>query len=196
MNTRNLLRLFTAAALLLAAVPAMAGDVDAAMVSNTCAGCHGTHGESVGAAPVIAGMSEPYLKSAMMDYKEGTRYSTIMGRIARGYSDEEIEAMAGFFAAQTWTPGKQELDAELAGKGGALHADKGCAMCHGPVGTAPSPTVPNLAGQFAEYLYYQMRDYANPHAAIPTTAMVMRPMCQNLSDEELMSLAHFYASQQ
>lgn len=196
MNTRNLIRPFTAAMLLLATAPAMAGDVDAAMVSNTCAGCHGTYGASVGAAPVIAGMSESYLKSAMMDYKDGSRYSTIMGRIARGYTDAEIDAMAEFFAAQTWTPGKQEVDSELAGKGGALHTDKGCAMCHGPNGTAPSPAVPNLAGQFAEYLYYQMSDYANPHAAVPDTAMVMRPMCQNMSDEELMALAHFYASQQ
>lgn len=195
MDTRFLTPIIGATAMLLSAGPAAAAAVDAAMVSNTCAGCHGTDGKSEGPAPVIAGLSEEYLRSAMQEYRDGSRYSTIMGRIARGYSDAEIDAMARFFAAQSWTPGEQDIDEDLAEQGLALHTGNMCAGCHGAQGMASSPDVPNLAGQYADYLYFQMRDYANPHMAVPDTAMVMRPLCQGMKDEELKALAHFYASQ-
>ncbi|TVP83326.1 MAG: cytochrome c subunit of flavocytochrome c sulfide dehydrogenase, partial [Thioalkalivibrio sp.] len=55
------------------------------LLAFQCAGCHGFNGHSVGpATPSIAGFSEDYFVQAMMDYKEGNRYATIMDRIAWG----------------------------------------------------------------------------------------------------------------
>ncbi len=71
-----------------------------AMIGNTCAGCHGPDGKSVGAAPSLAGLDAAYLESAMHAFKKGERPSTIMGRLAKAYSDADIKAMSAYFASK------------------------------------------------------------------------------------------------
>ena len=85
----------------------------ASMLANTCAGCHGTNGISVGpASPTIAGKSAEYLKEVMEAYKSGERHATIMDRIAKGYTEEEIALMAEYYAAMPFesAAGKQKFD--------------------------------------------------------------------------------------
>ena len=70
------------------------------MMGNTCAGCHGTHGRMVSEAFMpLAGMKQASFIKAMTDFRSGARPATLMGHVARGYSDEQIKAMAEFFAA-------------------------------------------------------------------------------------------------
>lgn len=78
---------------------AHAGTPSGQMLANTCTGCHGNKGESKGAAPSINGLSAEQMEQAMLDYKSGKRPATVMDRIAKGYSDEEITAMAEYFAS-------------------------------------------------------------------------------------------------
>lgn len=68
-----------------------------AVLALTCGGCHGTDGESPGAMPLIAGHDRGYIANAMHEFRSGARPSTVMGRIARGYSDEQIALMAAYF---------------------------------------------------------------------------------------------------
>ena len=77
----------------------LAADYRPAMLANPCAGCHGTDGASPGPIPPINSMPGSYISSAMMDYKSGKRKGTVMNRIARGYTDKEIELMAKHFDA-------------------------------------------------------------------------------------------------
>lgn len=101
------LRILLACSLLLAtgaASSAAPTPATPAMLANACAGCHGTLGVSVGKSiPSLAGQSKSSLVDAMQGFKNGARPSTVMGRIVRGYSDDEISAIAGYFAAQTMT---------------------------------------------------------------------------------------------
>ncbi|MEJ2142380.1 MAG: cytochrome C [Gammaproteobacteria bacterium] len=69
-----------------------------AMLSNSCAACHGTHGKSPGAIPSINGKSASFLSKALKDFRSGERPSTVMGRHAKGYTDEEIELIAQHFS--------------------------------------------------------------------------------------------------
>ena len=69
-----------------------------AMLSNSCAACHGTHGKSPGAIPSINSKSASFLSQALKDFRSGTRSSTVMGRHAKGYTDEEIELIAQHFS--------------------------------------------------------------------------------------------------
>lgn len=86
--------------LALAAGPALATDPGARLYA-TCAGCHGTNGAgSGGALPVLAGQSAEALAASLRAFKAGTRPSTIMQQIAKGYSDEQIAMLAAFLAAQ------------------------------------------------------------------------------------------------
>ena len=71
----------------------------AAMLSNTCAGCHGTGGISPGSIPSIHCKSADAIEKALKEYRDGKRFSTVMGRHVTGYSDEELQQIAGFFAA-------------------------------------------------------------------------------------------------
>lgn len=91
---------FTITALLLtAATTSQATDISyGAMLSNSCAACHGTDGKSPGAIPSIHGKSSQFISSALTEFRSGERPSTVMGRHAKGYSDEEIQLIAEHFA--------------------------------------------------------------------------------------------------
>lgn len=75
-------------------------DMHARNLAASCAACHGTNGQSVGGAPVLAGLEKSLFVMQMKDFKSGARPSTVMHHHAKGYTDEEFEKMAEFFAAQ------------------------------------------------------------------------------------------------
>ena len=78
---------------------------DVTVLAGACANCHGTDGRSPGAIPSLAGRSESVLRSQMLAYKSDAYPSntTIMNRLAKGYSDEEINALALYFSQMTPT---------------------------------------------------------------------------------------------
>ncbi len=67
-------------------------------IGFTCAGCHGTDGDSQGSAPSLQGKDAERLKEMLMDYKTDKEQGTVMNRIAKGYSDEEIAAVSEYFS--------------------------------------------------------------------------------------------------
>jgi cytochrome subunit of sulfide dehydrogenase len=69
-------------------------------LAATCANCHGTNGKSVGGMDSLAGESKEKLLQKMSDFKSGSKPATIMHQIAKGYTDEQIALIAGYFAAQ------------------------------------------------------------------------------------------------
>jgi len=136
---------------------AFADGPNADMLSQNCAGCHGGGASAGPASPTIAGLSKDYFMEAMEELKEGERASTIMGRIAKGYSEDEIKAMAAWFSKKTFIPAKQESDTEKAAKGKDLH-EKYCEKCHEEGGSVDDETG-ILAGQWMPYLRYSLQDY-------------------------------------
>jgi len=85
-------------AVLLLASPGQADAVSRGeMLSASCAGCHGTDGHSPGSIPDISGKSSEFIKTSLLEFKSGQRPSTVMGRQAKGYSDEEIQLIAEYF---------------------------------------------------------------------------------------------------
>lgn len=68
------------------------------ILANTCAGCHGYEGYSPGPIAPLAGLEADYIVTSMKAFKKGTRPATVMNRIAKGYSDADIQAMAKYFA--------------------------------------------------------------------------------------------------
>ncbi|MEN8175223.1 MAG: c-type cytochrome [Pseudomonadota bacterium] len=89
-------------ALIFSASIAVAGDDAAiaspALLAGTCAGCHGTDGASPGPIPPLKGYPASNMKTAMRMFRSGQRPATIMDRLAKGYSDAEIDAIASYFA--------------------------------------------------------------------------------------------------
>ena len=71
-----------------------------AMLSASCAGCHETDGRSPGAIPDISGKTAEFIHLSLEDFSSGKRKSTVMGRLAKGYSDEEILLIAEYLGRQ------------------------------------------------------------------------------------------------
>jgi sulfide dehydrogenase cytochrome subunit len=165
------------------------------MLGHTCAGCHGTLGHSAGdVMPSLAGMNKRYLQKSMLDFRSGARPSTIMGRIARGYSEQEIAAIAAFFSQQDWQQADSAVNRKLVKAGKALHENQ-CESCHTHGGRKNDEEVPRLAGQWQPYIYIQLRDMHDIDFE-GVQPLKMRQRVQKLSQEEIEALSHFYASQQ
>jgi len=101
---------------------ALAEEPAVEILAASCAGCHGPKGNSEGpATPTISGISQAYFTLAMDQYLQGQRNSTIMKRIAKGYSWDQIRALANYFAAQPMVPPNQSYDRLKARRGKKLH---------------------------------------------------------------------------
>ena len=174
---------------------AFAAAPSGAMLGDTCAGCHGTHGNSIGpATPTIAGMNGEYMIESMKGFKDGSIPSTIMGRIAKGYSDAEIKSMAGFFAKQKFAAANQKSDAGLAKKGAKLHK-KFCEKCHEDGGKS-SEDGGILAGQWVPYLNNTMADYlSGKREMTKKMKKKVNKMKKKHGDGSFDQLMNYYASQ-
>jgi cytochrome subunit of sulfide dehydrogenase len=83
--------------------PAAAQGSDPNLARNlaaTCANCHGTNGVSQGGTESLAGARKDDLVRKMQEYRAGTKPGTIMPQLAKGYTDAQIELIAGWFATQ------------------------------------------------------------------------------------------------
>ena len=70
-------------------------------LAATCFTCHGTNGVSVNnVPPSLAAQDKVYLLQQLRDFRDGKRTATIMHQHARGYTDVQLDLIAGYFAAQ------------------------------------------------------------------------------------------------
>lgn len=167
--------------------------VSGELLAFQCAGCHGFNGHSVGpATPSLAGFPKEYFVDTMTDYKEDRRYATIMDRITWGYTEEEIDAMADFFAAQPYLPAKQVFDPNLAARGEEIHAQQ-CGNCHSEGGTYPEPDTAPIAGQWMPYLRDAFVDFREHGRSQPRG---MERRLTAMDENEIEALVHYYGSQQ
>lgn len=88
------------------------------------------------------------------------------------------------------------MNAQAAGDAEA-GADKigTCVACHGIDGQGLSPIYPNLTGQSATYLESSLKAYRDGQRG-GGNAMLMTPMAQGLSDEDIADIAAYYSSQE
>lgn len=175
------------------AAPKPQGVRSPSMLANTCAGCHGTDGASAGdIMPIIGGMEKEYLQLVLEEFKTGERESTIMGRIAKGYSDNELKAIASYMADQAWVSSPVKADKKLAAKGKAIH-EKQCKTCHEDGGRVQEDEAPRLAGQWPDYTLHYLKECAKKGKRCAPRKMGTR--VAKLSQEELKAMAHYYASE-
>ena len=65
-----------------------------------CSGCHPSSTRVTSPVPRLAGRDGAAIVKAMQDFRSGTRAGTVMDRIAKGFTDEEIQAIAAWYATQ------------------------------------------------------------------------------------------------
>ena len=161
-----------ALALMLLAAPMVAapsgGDIPARVaeiIASRCALCHGPEGESASAIyPRLAAQHPDYLKKQLKDFRDGRRKSDTMSDMAKDLKDEDIAALAAFFASKK-AGGRQPGDVDLAGvgkfifqRGNSFSGVSACASCHGPKGFG-TEQLPRLAGQHPAYIETQLKEF-------------------------------------
>jgi sulfide dehydrogenase cytochrome subunit len=71
-------------------------------LAATCANCHGTNGNAVAGAGLdsLAGNDKAKTLQKLADFKSGAKPASIMHQISKGYTDEQLDLIAAYFAAQ------------------------------------------------------------------------------------------------
>jgi cytochrome subunit of sulfide dehydrogenase len=100
------LRRLASALAALAMLPVAASAADAPPGASSCSGCHAPASSGVIIVPPISGRPAAETASLMREFKSGARPATVMGRIAKGFDDAEIDAIAQWLGAQGQQQGK------------------------------------------------------------------------------------------
>jgi cytochrome c553 len=69
-------------------------------LAAACANCHGTNGVSRAGMPALAGRQPAEIARLMQEFRSGKRPATVMHQIARGYNDDQVDAIAAYLSAQ------------------------------------------------------------------------------------------------
>jgi cytochrome c553 len=175
-----------------------AGDATAGQQKSApCAACHGADGNSAnGEWPKLAGQHPVYIVKQLQDFKAGRRTNAIMKGMAAPLSDQDMENLAAYFAAQTPAPGK--ADPELVEKGKAIYLGgnltsglSACIGCHGPNGKGnPAAGFPTVASQHAQYIETQLKAFRTMQRANDPGQM-MRNIAAKMTDDDIKAVASF-----
>ena len=66
----------------------------------SCSGCHPSSARVTSPVPRLVGLDRAAMVRAMQDFRSGQRAGTVMDRIAKGFTDQEIQAIAAWYATQ------------------------------------------------------------------------------------------------
>jgi len=145
------------------------GDIE--ILARTCNNCHGIGGVSAGASmPSIGGLPKTYLRNIMKQWKYDERTGVTMPRIVKGFSDDEIDALAAYFAARHWVPVPQSTSPDLLARGKEAITET-CEDCHGVTGNDPDVGVPRLNGQWSKYMELELEKYRSGEFTMPHRKM-------------------------
>jgi cytochrome subunit of sulfide dehydrogenase len=76
------------------------GAADTAAGAASCSGCHPTSKSVNTPVPPLVGRSATEIEAAMQEFRTGQKLASVMDRIAKGFSADEIAAIAAWYAAQ------------------------------------------------------------------------------------------------
>jgi len=95
----NTTRLVILAALGIAAIPiSPAASAEAPPGAASCSGCHDAGTE--GPLPRLTGRNAAELVAQMQAFRSGQLQATVMDKIAKGFSETEVQAIAAWYAEQ------------------------------------------------------------------------------------------------
>ena len=176
-----------------------AGDAEAGRAkSATCMACHGADGNSANPEwPHIAGQHAGYVVKQLKHFKAADRNNPLMMPMAMILSEQDMEDLAVYFAAQAprptgeTEPSKLKLGERLYRAGNPQAGVPACSGCHGPAGAGvPGAAYPRVGGQHATYAALQLRAYKSGARATDPNAM-MRTVAARLSEEEIDAVSSY-----
>jgi cytochrome c553 len=189
------------------ALPHTEGSVEnGAAKAAVCVACHGVNGNSTNPEwPNLAGQNAVYIAQQLHLFRSGVRQNPLMSPMAAPLSDQDINDLAVYYAAQT--PAGLEADPSYWQAGESLYrngdAERGipaCIACHGPVGHGnPAAGYPSLIAQHSVYTVNQLNSYANgtrysganESGQVGPNAEMMISIAKRLTPEDIRNLASY-----
>ncbi|MBT00030.1 MAG: cytochrome c4 [Oceanospirillaceae bacterium] len=169
-----------------------------------CLACHGMDGAGNDAAgfPRLAGLDADYIAKQIRDYNAGSRVSPIMQPNVDNLSEQQIQDVAAYYAAQPVPTATSNSDAELVASGEVL-ATRGdwdnyipaCESCHGPDSQGMGATFPALAGQHPTYIKQQLMAWRSG-TRYNDPNQLMTGVAERLSDTQIEAVAAYLGSLQ
>lgn len=168
---------------------------------HVCASCHGEGGRSdKPTIPSLAGQMRDYTIRQLKDFRNQARSETdiqaYMWGISALLSDEQIEGLADYFAAQSPAPGRPGQPG-LVALGKRIYdkglPDKGvlpCKQCHGD-NAEGAAGFPRLAGQRSAYVYKQLQAFRTP---LRPHGVVMKNEIAAMTTQQLKAVAAYVQS--
>jgi cytochrome c553 len=183
------------ASLALGGPPAATADVAAGRrkAAEVCAACHGPDGHSpMPLVPSLAGQPPFYTHWQLVLFRDGRRRDPQMSAVAQALTDEDIAGLAAYYATLRPRSGPAAPGPLDATAGRRLAQAHRCDACHAPELPEPRYT-PHLAGLSYEYLVAQLRGFkARTRGELDDSTMTT--VAQALSDQEIETLARYYAA--
>ena len=160
-----------------------------------CSICHGMDGNSsINTIPTIAGINPDYFKFAIEAYKNGNRQSVAMKTFADKLSKNDINALAKYYALQSYQPANQAFDVKAVTKGKTIH-DKYCVKCHDNDGYPEPYSYGILAGQWKAYLQQVIKEYLDgTRKTNPMMLLKLHRVKNEIGDDGFEQLINYYAS--
>jgi cytochrome c553 len=159
-------------------------------LSSTCLGCHGVVSYNniypSYKVPMLGNQHKDYLVAALKAYRSGERAHPTMRAQAANLSDQDISKIADYFSSFRLDDSKQaNSDVKM------IEEANACVGCHGPDGNSLVPSFPKIAGQYQDYLLHALKSYKNGNRK----NAIMNGIASTLSDEQMVILSKYYASQ-
>lgn len=176
-----------------AAGDAKAGEAKAAV----CAGCHGVQGIAmIPNYPSLAGQHESYLAKQIMEIRDGVRKVPEMTGMVTGFSDQDAQNVAAYFAAKPKNLGQAdpalvERGQELYRAGDMAKGIPACTACHSPNGMGNEQAkYPVLSGQNPAYTAAALKKFRDGERANDPNNM-MRAIAAKMSDQDIEAVSNY-----
>lgn len=174
------------------------------IAETVCVACHGADGNSpTPANPILAGQGADYLFKQLTEFKSAdgkpaVRNNAIMAGMAATLTADDMKALSIHFSQQKIKPSSAtneklvESGKQLWRKGDFERGIPACAGCHGPAGAGIPAQYPRLAGQYADYVELQLKNFRSEERSNDPERM-MRTIADKLSDKQIKALADYIA---
>jgi len=156
-------------------------------LGKTCAGCHGTAGNTPGEyIGKIGGQNPTYMTKALTEFADGKRAKSVeMSIVSKGYTPEQLKSIAMYYSTQKWVNSTNNINMAKAEAGKAIAMDNGCMDCHGANGEGMDE-YPRIGGQNKGYLYEVMKRYKSGDIKSDEMELITE-----LNDAQLDKLANY-----
>jgi cytochrome c553 len=158
---------------------------------TVCLACHGAEGQSqTDNVPSLGAQQAAYVVIQLFLFREQIRTADPMNEMAKGLSDDELQALGAKLAALPAPKPAEGDDPKRLEQARALTEQNHCNVCHRP-DFSGQDNVPRIADQREDYLLKALREYKS--GARRGYDPAMAEVLQSLGDAQLVELAYYLA---